>query len=85
MKKTWYNNHVAGMRHHTWGISAVGSAQHWQCWGQGFKSPMLHQEKSQVEIGAYPKGQFSRNTVYLERGVPYFCICGHKCSACQEN
>ena len=27
----------------SWGISAVGSAQHWQCWGQGFKSPMLHQ------------------------------------------
>ena len=26
-----------------WGISAVGSAQHWQCWGQGFESPMLHQ------------------------------------------
>ena len=31
------------------GISAVGSAQHWQCWGQGFKSPMLHQKKDQVE------------------------------------
>ncbi len=29
--------------HHKRGISAVGSAQHWQCWGQGFKSPMLHQ------------------------------------------
>ena len=28
----------------TWGISAAGSAQHWQCWGQGFKSPMLHQK-----------------------------------------
>ena len=27
------------------GISAVGSAQHWQCWGQGFESPMLHQTK----------------------------------------
>ena len=26
-----------------WGISAAGSAQHWQCWGQGFESPMLHQ------------------------------------------
>ncbi len=24
------------------GISAAGSAQHWQCWGQGFESPMLH-------------------------------------------
>ena len=27
------------------GISAVGSAQHWQCWGQGFESPMLHQKR----------------------------------------
>ena len=25
------------------GVSAVGSAQHWQCWGQGFESPTLHQ------------------------------------------
>ncbi len=24
------------------GISAAGSAQHWQCWGQGFESPILH-------------------------------------------
>lgn len=24
------------------GISAAGSAPHWQCGGQGFKSPMLH-------------------------------------------
>ena len=24
-----------------WDISAVGSAQHWQCWGQGFESPMF--------------------------------------------
>lgn len=29
----------------TRGISAVGSAQHWQCWGQEFESPMLHQQK----------------------------------------
>ena len=27
------------------GISAVGSAQHWQCWGQEFESPMLHKQK----------------------------------------
>ena len=30
---------------HSRGISAVGSAQHWQCWGQGFESPMLHRKK----------------------------------------
>ena len=28
------------------GISAAGSAPHWQCGGQGFKSPMLHQYKT---------------------------------------
>ncbi len=32
------------------GISAVGSAQHWQCWGQGFKSPMLHHKKHFFEV-----------------------------------
>ncbi len=30
----------------SWGISAVGSASHWQCGGQGFESPMLHQTKN---------------------------------------
>ena len=30
---------------HIRGISAVGSASHWQCGGQGFESPMLHQIK----------------------------------------
>ena len=29
------------------GISAAGSAQHWQCWGQRFESAMLHQNKSE--------------------------------------
>ena len=28
------------------GISAVGSAPHWQCGGQEFESPMLHQPES---------------------------------------
>ena len=36
-KILWYNIIVI-----PWGISAVGSASHWQCGGQGFKSPMLH-------------------------------------------
>ena len=35
------------------GISAVGSAQHWQCWGQGFESPMLHQKKALAEASAF--------------------------------
>ena len=25
----------------SWGISAAGSAQHWQCWGHEFESRML--------------------------------------------
>ena len=25
-----------------WGVSAAGSAQRWQRWGQGFKSPTFH-------------------------------------------
>ena len=29
-------------------------------------------------LGSYPKGPLYKNTVYLERGMPYFCICSHK-------
>ena len=32
------------------GISAVGSAQHWQCWGQEFESPMLHKRPEMLKI-----------------------------------
>ncbi len=32
------------------GVSAVGSAQHWQCWGHGFKSRTLH-TKSTSRLG----------------------------------
>ena len=46
-----------------WGISAVGSAQHWQCWGQGFKSPMLHQR-------AVSASDFGRRTVQ-SRSLPH--------------
>lgn len=28
-----------------WGVSAVGSARHWQCRGHGFKSRTLHHLK----------------------------------------
>ena len=31
-------------------------------------------EKRDKLIGLYPKGQFSKNTVYLERGMPYFAF-----------
>ena len=36
-----------------WGISAVGSASHWQCGGQGFESPMLHQIKKHPQGGCF--------------------------------
>ena len=32
--------------------------------------------KKPEAIGASPKGQFSKNTVYLERGIPYFAFVG---------
>ncbi len=34
------------------GISAAGSAQHWQCWGQEFESPMLHQTGEPFKKGS---------------------------------
>lgn len=34
-----------------WGISAAGSASHWQCEGHGFESRMLHDRKSQENSG----------------------------------
>ena len=35
------------------GISAAGSAQHWQCWGQRFESAMLHKTKiSELDKGS---------------------------------
>ena len=30
--------------------------------------------KKQNGLGLYPKGQFCKNTVYLERGMPYFAF-----------
>ena len=36
-----------------WGISAVGSAQHWQCWGQEFESPMLHHKRTETLIQGF--------------------------------
>ena len=37
---------VFKQRHKERGISAAGSAPHWQCGGHGFKSRMLHFKKS---------------------------------------
>ena len=30
--------------------------------------------KKSRALGSYPKGQFCKNTVYLERGMPYFAF-----------
>ena len=37
--------------------------------------------KKRVVLERRSKGQFCKNTVYLEWGMPYSCFCGHKCSA----
>ena len=46
--------------------------------GLSRRSPPMHNlrrgEKTGAAIGLYPKGQFSKNTVYLERGMPYFAF-----------
>ena len=31
--------------------------------------------KKPFALGSCPKGQFCKNTVYLERGMPYSCFC----------
>ena len=51
------------------GISAVGSARHWQCRGQGFESPMLHQSKVPPPRGAAPcfAGNRTRRTSGTEK------------------
>ena len=47
------------------GISAVGSAPHWQCGGQGFKSPILHQ-KSSKQAGLLDFSFFTQNTISMK-------------------
>ena len=37
-------------------------------------SPVVSTKKETTPLGAYPKGQFCKNTVYLERGMPYFAF-----------
>ena len=41
-KKDWTNPFTSANISFVRGISAVGSAPHWQCGGHGFKSRMLH-------------------------------------------
>ena len=35
----------------------------------------VSQKKKSKSLGSCPKGQFCKNTVYLERGMPYSCFC----------
>jgi len=42
----------------------------------GSDSSQVSPPKNPRTIGASPKGQFSKNTVYLERGIPYFAFVG---------
>ena len=41
---------------------------------QGVRSSSLRwvTKKPSASLGAYPKGQFFKNMVYLKRGMPYF-------------
>ena len=50
----------------SWGISAAGSAQHWQCWGQRFESAMLHQNKSE-SVRRFGFFAFSRMRISKKR------------------
>ena len=36
----------------SWGIGEVGIALDWQSRGQGFESPILHQTKTVIHLGA---------------------------------
>ena len=47
------------------GISAAGSAQHWQCWGQEFESPILHHLKQLEQLKSEPKGSFLMLSIHL--------------------
>ena len=42
--------------------------------GRRFESCQARQKNSKP-LGSCPKGQFCKNTVYLERGMPYSCFC----------
>ena len=79
------------------GISAVGSAQHWQCWGQEFESPMLHQtyRRSNNSFGrrffvnqllpASPVDGYYFNTFLLaEHQSSYRCLKNAEYIVCQH-
>ena len=59
------------------GISAVGSAPHWQCGGQGFESPILHHGRGEqpllfiITAGFEPeRAKRSGGPFWVEASVP---------------
>ena len=55
------------------GISAVGSAPHWQCGGHGFKSRILH-FRTLGFIGFAAHGESKGNQKGNQTHVRLFCI-----------
>ena len=49
----FYRSYVIIILLFIWGIGAVGSAPHWQCGGQEFEPPMLHQTKKPACAGFF--------------------------------
>ena len=48
----WFTDATLCISYPMWGISAAGSAPHWQCGGQGFESPMLHQIENLTAVSS---------------------------------
>ena len=46
--------------------------------------PVALNNKKAGVLERHSKGQFYKDAAYLQRGMPYLRVCGHKCSACQE-
>ena len=61
-----YNIFVINKR----GISAVGSASHWQCEGQGFKSLMLHKKERRGRSFFESKRDLKPKRVFAEKNSP---------------
>ncbi len=45
---------------------------------------LIRKQKTSNVSKIYYKGLFLKNTVYLKRGVPYFCIYEHNHKTCQK-
>ena len=52
--------------------------------GNGFGFSVSRKNKKGKAHGVVLLRTVFKNTAYLGRVMPYFCVCRHKCSACQE-